>query len=53
MILNNRQQSNLFRMLDQNRLPQFGGGSADVNFRIQGSTLVGVIDNYNKKRSRG
>ena len=52
MILNGRQQKNLFTMLDQNRLPQFGGGSADVNFRIQGDALVGVIENYNKKRSR-
>lgn len=53
MILNNRQQSNLFRMLDQNRLPQFNGGSTDVNFRIKGDTLIGVIDNYNKKHGRG
>lgn len=53
MILNNRQQSNLFRMLDQNRLPQFRSGSADVNFRIKGDTLIGVIDNYNKKHGRG
>lgn len=53
MILNNRQQSNLFRMLDQNRLPQFSGGSADVNFRIKGDTLIGVIDNYKKKHGKG
>lgn len=53
MILNNRQQSNLFRMIDQNRLPQFNGGSADVNFRIKGDTLIGVIENYNKKHGRG
>lgn len=52
MILNNRQQSNLFRMLDQNRLSQNSAASGEVTFRIQGDTLVGVIDNYNKKRSR-
>jgi hypothetical protein len=53
MILNNRQQSNLFRMIDQNRIAHPFDALGDVNFRIQGSTLVGVIDNYNKKRSRG
>ena len=52
MILNNRQQSNLFRMIDQNRLSASNLNPKTVNFRIQGDTLVGVIDNYNKKRSR-
>lgn len=52
MILNTRQQANLFSMLDKNRLPQSSVSSGEVTFRIQGDTLVGVIDNYNKKRSR-
>lgn len=52
MILNGRQQKNLFNLIDQNRLPQTNTPSGDVVFRIQGDTLVGVIDNYNKKRSR-
>jgi hypothetical protein len=52
MILNNRQQANLFNMLDHNRLPQSSISSGEVTFRIQGDTLVGVIDNYNRKRSR-
>lgn len=52
MILNGRQQKNLFNLIDQNRLPQNNTPSGDVIFRIQGDTLVGVIDNYNKKRSR-
>lgn len=52
MILNGRQQKNLFRMIDQNRLGPINGVSGDVIFRIQGDTLVGVIDNYNKKRAR-
>ena len=52
MILNGRQQKNLFNLIDQNRLPQNNTPSGDVVFRIQGDTLVGVIDNYNKKRSR-
>lgn len=51
MILNTRQQANLFNMLDHNRLPQ-SSASGEVTFRIQGDTLVGVIDNYNRKRSR-
>lgn len=52
MILNSRQQANLFRMIDQNRLPQPNTGGGEVVFRIQGDTLVGAINNYNKKRSR-
>lgn len=51
MILNGRQQKNLFRMLDQNRLP-VSGGAGEVKFRIQGDTLVGAIENYNKKISK-
>ena len=52
MILNNRQQANLFNMLDHNRIESTYTSPQNVNFRIQGDTLVGVIDNYNKKRSR-
>lgn len=52
MILNNRQQSNLFRMLDQNRFQTPDLNPKTVNFRIQGDTLVGVIENYNRKKSR-
>ena len=52
MILNNRQQANLFNMLDHNRIDKTSASPQNVSFRIQGDTLVGVIDNYNKKRSR-
>lgn len=52
MILNNRQQSNLFRMIDQNRFQTTDLNPKTVNFRIQGDTLVGVIENYNRKKSR-
>lgn len=52
MILNNRQQANLFKMLDHNRIENTSASPQNVSFRIQGDTLVGVIDNYNKKRSR-
>lgn len=52
MILNNRQQANLFNMLDHNRIENTSISPQDVSFRIQGDTLVGVLDNYNKKRGR-
>ena len=52
MILNNRQQANLFKMLDHNRIENTSTSPQNVIFRIQGDTLVGAIDNYNKKRSR-
>ena len=52
MILNNRQQANLFNMLDHNRIENTSISPQTVSFRIQGDTLVGAIDNYNKKRSR-
>lgn len=48
MVLNKRQQSNLFRQLNNatNNASAFGG---NVTFTIHGSELVGVIDNYNSK----
>lgn len=49
MILNQKQQSNLFRMLNN------GGGnktSGQVEFVIKGTTLQGVLNNTNKKLSR-
>jgi len=47
MILNPSQQANLFNMIN-------GGVSTggEVKFRIEGSTLVGVLNNYNKKVRR-
>lgn len=49
MILNKKQQSNLFRMLD-------GGHSAassgNVEFKLKGQELVGCIKNYNDKKSK-
>lgn len=47
MILNPSQQANLFNMIN-------GGVSTggEVKFRIEGSTLVGVLNNYNKKFRR-
>ena len=49
MILNKGQQANLFNLLDKGT-PLGNGG--DVNFRISGKDLVGVISNYNNKRSK-
>ena len=52
LILNQRQQKNLFDMIDKNRVNTVNNTVGNVVFTIQGDKLVGVIDNYNKKRSR-
>ena len=52
LILNQRQQKNLFDMIDKNRVNTVNNTAGNVVFTIQGDKLVGVIDNYNKKRSR-
>lgn len=49
MILNQRQQHNLFRMLDTAQPKTNGVTGNNVTFTIHGSELVGVIDNYNNK----
>ena len=50
MILNNRQQANLFRMVN-NSAPA-GGVKGSVTFHISGTDLVGVLDNQNRKTKR-
>ena len=52
LILNQRQQKNLFDMIDKNRVNTVNNTAGNVVFTIQGDKLVGVIDNYKKKRSR-
>ena len=52
LILNQRQQKNLFDMIDKNRVNTVNNTTGNVVFTIQGDKLVGVIDNYNKKRGR-
>ena len=52
LILNQRQQKNLFDMIDKNRVNNVNNTTGNVVFTIQGDKLVGVIDNYNKKRGR-
>ena len=47
MVLNKKQQSNLFSMLDRG-----GTTGGTVEFKIKGSTLQGVLDNYNNKKSK-
>lgn len=49
MILNQRQQHNLFRMLDTAQPKTNGISGNNVVFTIHGSELVGVIENYNNK----
>lgn len=52
MILNTRQQANLFRMLDTPGSSVSNEMASNVSFKIKGSDLVGVLNNYSKKRSR-
>ena len=49
MILNKGQQANLFNLLDKGT-PLGNGGN--VTFKIEGKQLVGVLNNYNNKRSK-
>lgn len=48
MVLNGRQQANLFNMINNGGL--IGGGQ--VTFTIKGRELVGVLNNYNNKRNK-
>lgn len=48
MILNQRQQANLFSMLNSGA----STGSGQVEFKISGSTLKGVLKNYDNKMSK-
>ena len=52
MILNGSQQARLFRMLNEPGSSNMYKTSNDVNFRIKGKDLVGVISNYTKKVSK-
>lgn len=48
MILNNRQQRNLFNLLNGNGTIA-NTSNGQVTFKIQGKELVGVLSNYNNK----
>lgn len=52
MILNNREQSRLFGILNGNGGYGESVGDGNVHFRISGNDLVGVLNNYNRKRSK-
>jgi len=47
MVLNQRQQNNLFKAIDQNRMGT-SGESGQVEFVIKGDKLYGVMKNYEK-----
>ena len=49
MILSNRQQAHLFRLLDTGTS---GTTSSEVKFKISGKELIGVLNNYNSKISK-
>ena len=49
MILNQKQQGNLFRALDSGGAT---GGMKNVEFTISGSTLKGCLKNYDSKMSK-
>lgn len=49
MILNPKQQANLFKMLDSGKTNDATGGQ--VEFKINGTQLVGVLNNINRKNS--
>lgn len=51
MILNNRQQRNLFNLLDGNGATGASSGG-QVEFKIKGKELVGVLNNYSNKISK-
>lgn len=52
MILNGSQQGRLFNLISGNSSIQNTPISGNVEFKISGNTLVGVLENYGKKHSR-
>jgi lambda family phage tail tape measure protein len=49
MMLNRSQQSNLFKLLNSNNGV---GGNGQVIFKIGGTELIGVLNNYNNRMNR-
>ena len=52
LILNGTQQAKLFHLLDGTGGYANNQPSGEVTFRIEGNTLVGVLNNYNKRKSK-
>ena len=50
MILNGRQQKNLFNAIDKNRLGS--DNSQSISFKIKGSDLYGTLKNYQKIKGK-
>lgn len=51
MVLNMRQQRNLFNLLDSNGVGN-SGGTYNISWRIKGADLYGTLKNYNKLQSK-
>lgn len=51
MILNGRQQKNLFNAIDKNRLG-YNGGEQSLTFKIKGSDLYGTLKNYSNIKAK-
>jgi hypothetical protein len=51
MIINGRQQRNLFNIINSGALAG-SDSNQTVHFRVSGNDLVGVLNNYNNKRSK-
>jgi hypothetical protein len=49
MILNKRQQGNLFSLLNSGTT---GSDTSKVEFKVKGSELVGVLNNYNNRKNK-
>ena len=52
MILNNRQQAHLFKMLDGGLALNTQSSGGSVNFKISGSNLYGTLKNYSNMQSK-
>lgn len=52
MILNNRQQGKLFNILNGNGFYSPTNSGGEVQFKISGTNLVGILNNYNNKMKR-
>lgn len=50
MILNNRQQKNLFNLLDRGTVSSAASG--EVTFKVEGKALVGVLNNYTNRQNK-
>ena len=52
MILNGKQQNNLFRAIDENRLGSGGAAVVGGEIRIKGQDLYVALKNYSKVQNK-